>query len=142
MDIKSKEERSYNMSRIRGKNTSIEIILRKALWNRGYRYRIHYNELEGKPDIALTKYRIAVFCDSEFFHGYDWEQLKVKLGNCENSSFWINKISRNMERDRQIKDAIEAKGWIVLRFWGRDIKKNTEACLARIEEIIRNQQSS
>ena len=70
---------SKNMKRIKSQNTSIELKLRKALWHKGYRYRKNFNQLPGKPDIVLTKYKIAIFCDSEFFHGKDWDKLKVRL---------------------------------------------------------------
>lgn len=79
MDRLTKEQRHKNMKNIRSKDTSIELKLRKELWRRGYRYRKNYTELPGKPDIVLTKYKIAIFCDSEFFHGKDWEVLKPQL---------------------------------------------------------------
>ena len=91
-----------NMSRIRGKDTSIEIILRKALWEKGYHYRKNYKCVPGSPDIALTKYKITIFCDGEYFHGKDWDLLKEKLQKGKNSDYWISKIQRNMERDREI----------------------------------------
>lgn len=93
------EKRHKNMSRIRCKDTSIEVTLRKALWKKGYRYRKNYKKLPGRPDIALTKYKIAIFCDGEFFHGKDWEVLKPKLEKGKNPNYWIPKIERNMERD-------------------------------------------
>lgn len=95
------EQRRKNMRNIKSRDTAIEIQLRTALWNKGYRYRKNYNKLPGKPDIVLTKYRIAIFCDSEFFHGKDWDVLKVQLQKSKNSEFWINKISNNMKRDRE-----------------------------------------
>ena len=95
-------QRHKNMSRIRSKDTSIELILRKALWHHGIRYRKNYKKLPGTPDIAITKYRIAIFCDSEFFHGKDWEKLQLRLANGSNSSYWLKKISRNMERDQDV----------------------------------------
>lgn len=111
-------ERSENMRRIRSKDTKIELALRKALWNKGYRYRKNYAALPGKPDIALTKYKIAVFCDSEFFHGKDWEILKPQLERGNNGEFWVKKISRNRERDDEINKALLFRGWTVIRFWG------------------------
>ena len=101
-DVLTKEQRHKNMKNIRGKDTRIEVILRKALWNKGYRYRKNYKKLPGSPDIALTKYKIAIFCDGEFFHGKDWEVLKPRLEKSNNSDFWISKISRNRERDDEI----------------------------------------
>ena len=129
-------QRHKNMSRIRSTDTSIELILRKALWKKGIRYRKNYKLLPGSPDIAITKYRIAVFCDSEFFHGKDWEALRLRLENGSNSTYWIKKITRNMERDQDVERTLRSREWIVLRFWGKDITKNTEDCIKVIEEAI------
>lgn len=136
MDNLTKEQRHKNMKNIRSKDTKIEVILRKALWNKGYRYRKNYKNLPGNPDIVLTKYKIAIFCDGEFFHGKDWEVLKPKLEKSNNSDFWISKISRNRERDDEINKRLLFEGWTVIRFWGNDIKKHTEECVRVIEETI------
>ncbi|MDM8298118.1 very short patch repair endonuclease [Enterocloster aldenensis] len=128
--------RSENMRRIHSKDTKIELALRKALWNKGYRYRKNYAALPGKPDIALTKYKIAIFCDSEFFHGKDWEILKPQLEKGNNGEFWVKKISRNRERDDEINKALLFRGWTVIRFWGKDILKNTDECVRVIEETV------
>lgn len=136
MDRLTKEQRHRNMSNIKNKDTSIELKLRKALWEKGYRYRKNYNKLPGKPDIVLTKYRIAIFCDSEFFHGKDWEKLKLQLEKGKNSEFWINKISKNIERDEKIEKELNFMGWTVLRFWGKDINKNVDECVKVVEEKI------
>ena len=136
MDNLTPEQRRKNMKTIRSKDTSIEALLRKALWQKGYRYRKNYNELPGKPDIALTKYKIAIFCDGEFFHGKDWEVLKPRLEKSNNSEYWISKISRNRERDEEINKKLLFLGWTVIRFWGKDIKKNTDECIKVIEEAI------
>lgn len=125
-----------NMSRIRSKDTSIELVLRKALWHHGIRYRKNYKKLPGTPDIAITKYRIAIFCDSEFFHGKDWEKLQLRLANGSNSSYWLKKISRNMERDQDVERTLRSREWTVIRFWGNDITKNTQDCVRVIEEAI------
>lgn len=136
MDVLTKEQRHKNMSHIKNKDTKIERILRKALWEKGYRYRKNYNKLPGKPDIVLTKYKIAVFCDSEFFHGKDWDDLKIRLQKSNNSEFWIKKIQANIERDNRTDQELRFLGWTVIRFWGKDIKKNTDECLRTIEETI------
>ena len=115
MDILTPEQRRKNMQHIHSKNTSIEMALRKALWNKGYRYRKNYSQLPGSPDIVLTKYKIAIFCDGEF---------------------WVSKISRNRERDDEINKKLLFMGWTVLRFWGIEIKKNTDECVKVIEETI------
>lgn len=131
------KQRKKCMSRVRSKDSKIEICLRKALWHKGYRYRKNYNKLPGKPDIAITKYKIAVFCDSEFFHGKDWdEQLHAQIMRGSNPEFWEKKILRNMERDTEVEKELEALGWTVLRFWGKEIEKNPEACVRTIEETI------
>ena len=129
-------ERSENMRRIRSKTTKIDIALRKALWHKGYRYRKNYEALPGKPDIVLTKQKIAIFCDSEFFHGKDWEILKPQLEHGKNGEFWIKKISRNRERDDEVNKQLLFLGWTVIRFWGKDIIKNTDECVKVVEEVI------
>lgn len=133
---RDKETISRNMSRIRSKDTSIEVKLRKELWHRGYRYRKNYKKLPGSPDIALTKYKIAVFCDSEFFHGKDWEVLKARLEKGSNPEYWIKKIERNRDRDVENDKKLLFLGWTVIHFWGRDILQNTEECIRVIEETV------
>lgn len=135
-DVLTPEQRRKNMQHIRSKDTKIEIVLRKALWRKGYRYRKNYKGLPGKPDIALTKYKIAIFCDSEFFHGKDWEVLKPRLLKGENGEFWVNKISKNLKRDDEVNKTLLFMGWTVIRFWGKEITKNTEECIKVIEETI------
>ena len=136
MDNLTKEQRHKNIVNIKGKNTLIELCLRKALWNKGIRYRKNYKKLPGKPDIAITKYKIAVFCDSEFFHGKDWEVLKPRLEAGNNAECWVPKISRNRERDEEVNKELLFLGWTVIRFWGKEIKKNTDECIKVIEETI------
>ena len=136
MDKLTPEQRKKNMRSIKGKDTSIEMILRKALWKKGYHYRKNYKNIPGTPDIALTKYKIAIFCDGEFFHGKDWEILKPRLEKGKNSDFGVAKISRNRERDDEINKKLLFMGWTVIRFWGTDIKKNTDECIRVIEETI------
>lgn len=130
------EQRKKNMQHIRSRDTKIEVKLRKALWERGFRYRKNYKELPGKPDIVFTQYKIAVFCDSEFFHGKDWEVLKPRLEKTQNSEYWLKKISRNMERDDEVNKRLLFEGWTVIRFWGKDILKDTDECIRVIEETI------
>lgn len=127
---------SKNMKRIRGKDTSIELRLRKALWHKGYRYRKNYKALPGSPDIVLTKYKIAIFCDSEFFHGKDWEVLKVRLEQGHNPEYWVKKIERNRNRDWENDKKLLFLGYTVIHFWGKDILKRTDECLQVIEEAI------
>ena len=136
MDVLTPEQRRKNMQHIKSKDTSIEIALRKALWKKGYRYRKNFKGLPGKPDIAITKYKIAIFCDGEFFHGKDWEVKKPKLMNSKNSDYWISKIERNMDRDHENEQKLLFMGWTVIRFWGKEILKNTDDCIKVIEEAI------
>ncbi len=140
MDNLTKEQRQKNMRNIRSKDTAIEIKLRKALWEKGYRYRKNVQTLPGKPDIVLTKYKIVIFCDSEFFHGKDWEVLKPRIEAGNNSEYWMKKITRNMERDDENNKQLLFLGWTVIRFWGKDILKKTDECIKVIEECIFQQQ--
>lgn len=139
MDRLTKEQRHKNMQNIKSKDTSIEVKLRKALWKKGYRYRKNYVVLPGKPDIVLTKYKVVIFCDSEFFHGKDWEVLKPQLERGKNAKFWIDKISKNKCRDEEINKELQFLGWTVIRFWGKEIMKNTDECIRVIEETIFDQ---
>ena len=127
---------SKNMKSIHSRDTSIELRLRKALWKKGYRYRKHYKKLPGTPDIVLTCYKIAIFCDSEFFHGKDWEFLKLRLERGNNPEYWINKIQRNIQRDLEKDHALQYLGWTVIHFWGKDILSHTDDCIQVIEEAI------
>ena len=134
MDDLTPEQRKKNMRAIRSKDTTIELALRKALWQRGIRYRKNYKGLIGKPDIVITKYRIAVFCDSDFWHGYDWENRKARIKS--NQDYWIPKIERNMKRDREVTATLVEQGWIVLRFWEYTIRKELEECVNDIQEAV------
>ena len=140
MDVLTPEQRHKNMSHIKNKDSKIELILRKALWNRGIRYRKNFKDLPGKPDIVLTKHKIAVFCDSEYFHGKDWDSLLPRLQRGNNPEFWIQKISGNIEHDRMVNRKLTDMGWRVVRFWGNDIKKHPDECVEEIISLINNLQ--
>lgn len=142
MDDITPEQRHKNMQNIRSKDTKIEKILRKALWREGIRYRKNYKQLPGKPDIAITKYRIAIFCDGEFFHGKDWDKLQLSLMKSNNSEYWLKKISSNIEHDQSVDKALRFEDWIVLRFWGNDIKKDPSACVQVVKEAIQERKCS
>ena len=134
MKKKNPISRSENMRRIRSKDTSIEIKLRKALWHRGFRYQKNCKGIIGKPDICFKGKKIAVFCDSEFWHGkYLTEGKYIPKTDAE---YWIPKITRNIERDKEVNSALIEQGWIVLRFWGKKILKNTDECVAKITQAI------
>ena len=137
MDRVSKAKRSENMRRVKNRDTDIELILRAKLWERGYRYRKNYKKLPGKPDIVLTKYKIAIFCDSEFFHGKDFEELKKHFEGQPRGEFWTEKIGKNIERDYKIDKELEFMGWRVLHFWRKDILKDPDKCADEIEACIR-----
>ena len=133
---KTKEQVHYNMQRIKNKDSEIELLLRKALWAKGYRYRKNVKSVFGHPDIAFIGKKIAIFCDSEFWHGYDWENRKNDFK--VRQSFWIPKIERNMERDKEVNNELKKQGWTVLRFWGKEIKTNLNNCVTKIEETFLN----
>ena len=128
------EQRRRNMQAIRSKDTTIELRLRKALWERGVRYRKNYKKLIGKPDSAITKYKIAVFCDSDYWHGYDWENRNQRIKS--NRDYWVPKIERNMERDREVTAALQNEGWLVLRFWEWQIRKHLDECIGAILQAV------
>ncbi|MEO1011148.1 MAG: very short patch repair endonuclease [Bacteroidota bacterium] len=123
-------ERSKIMGKIRGKNTKPELAFRKALYAAGYRYRINYRKLIGKPDIALKKYRTVIFIDGEYWHGYNWEERKPKIKT--NREFWIAKIERNMQRDHEVNEELKHLGYTVFRFWEGELKKDLKGCLEKV----------
>ena len=135
MSTHTSEQRRKNMRAVKHKDSVIELTIRKELWARGLRYRKHVKQLYGKPDIVFSKSKVAVFCDSEFWHGYDWETRKQDFKS--NQDFWIPKIERNMQRDAEVTESLEKDGWLVLRFWGKEILKDTAACADKIENAIR-----
>lgn len=135
MDNHTPEQRRKNMQAVRNKDSKIEVMLRKELWSRGLRYRKNYSKVFGKPDIVFVRKKVAVFCDSEFWHGYDWENKKNEIKS--RREFWIPKIERNMQRDIEVTEKLESEGWVVLRFWGKEIKKNLQECADIIERTVR-----
>ena len=132
---KTQEQIHYNMQRVKSKDSEIEKILRNALWNKGYRYRKNAKDVFGHPDIVFKSKKVAIFCDSEFWHGYDWERKKNEIKTRQD--FWIPKIERNMQRDKEVNMKLSEEGWTVLRFWGTEIKKQTENCVKEIEKCIK-----
>ncbi len=123
-------KRSEMMSKIRSKETKPEVAFRKMLWHNGIRYRKNVKKLPGSPDIVLGKHKLIVFIDGEFWHGFHWEQKKDRIKS--NRAFWIPKIERNMQRDRQNNQKLKEMGYTVLRFWANDIKKHPEICLQQV----------
>lgn len=137
MDCYAPEIRRKTMQAIGQKDTSIEVVLRKELWKRGLRYRKNCRDLPGKPDIVFRGAKVAVFCDSEFWHGYKWEENNAKIGT--NRDYWIKKIERTMERDNENDEALKILGYSVLHFWGKEITKDPSRCADVIEETILHQ---
>ncbi len=134
MDKLTPEQRKKNMRAVKNKDSAIELMLRKELWSRGLRYRKNCLRIIGKPDIAFIRKRVAVFCDSEFWHGFDWSRKKEEIKS--NRDFWIPKIERNIQRDIEVTQALTSDGWIVLRFWGNQIKKQLSDCADQIEKAV------
>lgn len=130
-------QRSEIMSKIRGKNTKPELAFRKALYAKGYRYRVDYKKLIGKPDIVLKKYMTIIFIDGEYWHGHNWEERKPKVKT--NREFWIAKIERNMQRDAEVNQALDTLGYTVFRFWETEIKKQLDTCLNKVITHLKNQ---
>lgn len=135
MDNHTPEQRRKNMQAVKNKDSKIELLLRKELWSRGLRYRKNSSKVFGHPDIVFIGKKIAVFCDSEFWHGYDWETRKTDIKSRQ--EFWIPKIERNIQRDQEVNQHLQEQGWTVLRFWGNEIKKNCSACADQIEIAFR-----
>ena len=134
MDNLTSIQRSKIMRAIRSANTKDEVRLAKALWHLGYRYRKNNRKVFGTPDLTFKKLKIALFVDSEFFHGKDWESQKNRFKS--NQEFWKKKIERNMQRDIEVNNYLMEHGWTVLRFWSSEIKNNLEDCIVKIQTEI------
>ena len=135
IQLETTPQRSKVMSRIRSSGGKGETRLQKSLWHRNMRYRKNFNKIPGSPDIALTKYRIAIFVDGEFWHGYEWNKRKAK-GFKNNADYWIAKIERNIQRDKDINQKLQEMDWLVLRFWEKEVLKNLDNCILKIEAAI------
>ncbi len=127
------------MSAVKQKDTKPEIILRRALWEKGYRYRKNYKKLPGKPDIVFVGKRVAVFCDGDYWHGHNWVirgygSLEEELSRY--SDFWRKKIEGNIERDQKNNALLKEMGWTVIRLWESDIRKNLDTCIIEIAEAL------
>ncbi len=132
-DVLSAKQRSFCMSQIKGSKTKPEIMLRKALWNIGLRYRIK-NKLPGKPDIVFASKRTVIFVDGCFWHKCPDHYVEPKTRN----EFWVRKIERNCQRDIEVTDLLNNMGWQVLRFWEHEIKNDLDKCVSKIEESLSN----
>lgn len=137
MDKHTPEQRRKNMQAVKNKDSQIELLLRKELWNRGIRYRKNTNKVYGHPDIAFIGRKVAVFCDSEFWHGRDWDVRKFDIKS--HREFWIPKIERNIQRDHEVNERLQSEGWTVIRFWGNEIKNDTCHCADLIIEALKKE---
>lgn len=117
-------------------DTKPELQLRRAIWRAGHRYRKNVDSLPGSPDIVFVGARLAVFCDGDFWHGRNWPERRAKLEKGHNPSYWVAKIERNMERDRDVNRALRRQGWRVLRVWEGDVKANTAKIVSQIESLL------
>lgn len=135
MDKQTEEQRRKNMQAVKNKDTTIELKLRRELWGRGFRYRKNVKSILGHPDIAFIGKKVAVFCDSEFWHGYDWNKRQHDIHT--RREFWIPKIEKNIERDRVVTTQLEDAGWIVLRFWGKEIMRDVSRCADTVEAVLK-----
>lgn len=127
-------EISKRMGNIRLKRGKAETMLAKRLWHSGYRYRLNYRKLPGSPDIAITRHKVAVFVDGEFWHGQNWEERKPKLKS--NREYWIEKIEENIARDKRNNDSLDEQGWTVIRFWEKEVLKDPDECVQKIIALI------
>lgn len=132
-------QRSYNMSRIKGKQTSIEVALSKALWHRGLRLRKNQGGIYGHPDLSNKRLKVAIFTDGDFWHGFDWEERRDSIKS--NRSYWIPKIEKNMDKDTEVNRELLAKGWLVIRVWEHEIKKDISGTADMIYRLIKERES-
>lgn len=134
-NLRNKEKpKNKNMQAVKSSGSKIETMLGKALWHKGLRYRKNDKTVFGKPDFTIKKHKLAIFADSEFWHGKDWDIRKQD--HKSNVEFWHKKIERNMERDKEVNEQLKKEGWTVLRFWGKDIQKNLESCVQTVINTI------
>jgi len=134
MDRLSPEQRKRTMQAVKSKDSKMEITLRKALSRLGYRYRKNHRRIFGTPDIVFVSKKIAIFCDSNFWHGYDWKNKKREIKS--NRAFWYRKIERNINRDKEVTKVLRKEGWTVLRFWEHEIQKHLIQCVKIIEQKV------
>jgi DNA mismatch endonuclease (patch repair protein) len=124
------------------RDSTHELLLRKALWRLGLRYRKHVVGLPGMPDLVFPQARVVVFCDGDFWHGRDWRRLRRQLLRRHNANYWIAKIARNRMRDTQNTRILENAGWLVVRVWETDIRKNVSGVSLAIRAVIHGRRRS
>jgi DNA mismatch endonuclease (patch repair protein) len=125
---------SATMKKIKSKNSKVEVAVRKVLWARGFRYRLHAKGIKGRPDFVFTKQKLVVFIDGDFWHGYNWPSKKPKL--ISNQGYWIPKIERNMQRDKEVTEYLINAGWVVIRIWEHEVKEDLHSCINKIAAAI------
>jgi DNA mismatch endonuclease (patch repair protein) len=135
------EPTSETASRIKRRNrsgkTRAEVLLRKELWHRGLRYRLHSRDLPGKPDIVFRRMRVVVFCDGDFWHGRHWPKRRESLARGANADYWTAKIAANVARDRRNSRLLRAAGWTVVRLWETEVLRDIHKAVGRVEAVIR-----
>lgn len=131
---------SMRMAHVHLKHGKAETMLAKALWHSGYRYRLNYKKLPGSPDIAIVKFKIAIFVDGEFWHGKDWENHKTKIKT--NKEYWAEKINENIARDKKNDLLLQSMNWTVFHFWEKDVLKNLEDCLLMVISTAKSKQTA
>lgn len=136
MDVHTKQQRSFNMSRVRSENTKPELVLFKELKKSGIKFKKHY-PVPGKPDAVLLKEKLAIFVDGEFWHGKDFDKWKDKL-----SDFWATKISENIKRDKKNDFALKKLGWRIIRAWGKNVNKKPKMIIRWIERLLINKRQA
>lgn len=134
MDNLTKEQRRRNMQAIRSVGNTTESMFAKELYKKGIRYRRNSKYVIGRPDISIKKYKIAIFIDGEFWHGKNWDKRKKDIKT--NLDYWIPKIERNIERDKEVNNTLINTGWKVFRFWSKRIKKDLTNCVNAIEKTV------
>lgn len=120
------------------KNTRCEIALRKELWRRGLRYRLHHERLPGRPDVVFVRDRLAVFCDGDFWHGRDLAVRLAKLAGGHNAAYWVKKVQGNVERDSRNSATLVASGWRVVRLWETDIIRDPGAAADAVATALKS----
>lgn len=137
MARRSSDVVSLTMARVTGRDTGPELTIRRALWRRGLRYRLHAKALPGKPDIAFPASKVAVFVDGDFWHGNQWKlrgfpSLGAQFENVSNRDYWVAKVTRNVRRDAEVDRRLRELGWRVVRVWESDLRRDLEACVRRV----------
>jgi len=136
-DVHSKETRSYNMSRIKSKDTKPEMLVRKFLHKNGFRYRLHVKDMPGKPDIVLPKYKTVVFIHGCFWHGH--EGCKYYVVPKTRTEWWLNKINGNINNDTNAEKTLKANGWNIITLWECELKKTSiEVTLSHLQNALKS----